>query len=130
APAVDALLEVAGPGRCPELAMVELRLMGGALGRPAAVPNSVAGREGAYSLFTLGVLAPPVAALVPAAGQRVHDALSPWSTGTALVNFLGGETTPEQLLRAWAPEARERLLRVKRRVDPANLFRFGHALCG
>jgi FAD/FMN-containing dehydrogenase len=130
APAVDALLEVAGPGRGHALAMVELRLMGGAVGRPATPPNAVAGREGAYSLFTLGVLAPEVAAEVPAAGDRVHEALSPWGTGTALVNFLGGDTTPEQLLAAWRPEDRERLLRVKHAVDPHNLFRFGHALVG
>ena len=48
---IDTLLEVAGPDADVPLAMVELRLMGGALSRPPEVPNAVAGREGAYSFW-------------------------------------------------------------------------------
>ncbi len=128
AEAVDALLDVAGPGSTSPLAMVELRLMGGALGRQPKVPNAVSGREGAYSLLTLGVLGPEIADLVPGAGAAVHDSLSNWSTGTVPVNWLGDADTPEQVARAWTPEVHSRLLRIKHEVDPANLFRFGHAL--
>ena len=46
---VDALLAVAGPGVDVPLALVELRLMGGALARPATIPNAVAGRDGAFA---------------------------------------------------------------------------------
>ncbi len=129
APAVEAILEAAGPGRSPELVMVELRLMGGAVARPAAPPNAVPGREGAYSLFTLGVLAPPVGPAVVAAGERVHAATAPWSTGTALATLVG-DATPAELAALWQPEDHARLLRVKHAVDPDNLFRFGHALVG
>src|SRR3954454_6867202 len=54
AEAVDALFAAAGPDVDVPLVFAEVRHMGGALGRPAAVPNAVAGREGAFSLFVLG----------------------------------------------------------------------------
>jgi len=128
--AVDALLGSAGEGLAPHLAMVELRLMGGALGRPARIPNAVSGREGAYSLLTLGVLAPGGAEAVQAEAKRVHEALAPWSTGTAPVNWLGPSATPAEIAAAWRPEVFQRLLAIKERVDPTNMFRFGHAIVG
>lgn len=127
ADAVDTLLAVAGPDSGAPLAMVEIRLMGGALGRQPQVPNAVSGREGAFTLFTLGVLAPGIEGLVPAAGLGVLAAMAPWATGTTLVNWLG-TATPAEVARAWRPEAHARLLAVKRTVDPGNVFRFGHAL--
>ncbi|MFZ2013265.1 MAG: FAD-binding oxidoreductase [Nocardioides sp.] len=126
--AVERLLDVAGPDSGSSLAMVELRLMGGALRREPRVPNAVSGRGGAYSLLTLGVLAPGLEDLVPRSGAGVHDALTPWSTDTVPVNWLGDATTPEQVARAWHQDVHARLLQVKHEVDPANLFRFGHAL--
>ena len=128
AAAVDALLAEAGPQTAGPLAMVELRLMGGAMSRMPEVPNAVSGREGVYSVLTLGVLAPEIAAAVPAAGAAVHGALGPWSTGTVPVNWLGDAYCPEDVARAWTPEVHDRLLRIKHQVDPQNLFRFGHAL--
>ena len=125
---VDALLRTAGPGSGSPLAMVEVRLMGGALGRQPAVPNAVSGREGAFSLLTLGVLAPGLGDAVVEAGSAVHDALAPWCTGTVPVNWLGDAETPEAVARAWRPEVHARLLRIKQQVDPANLFRHGHRL--
>jgi hypothetical protein len=125
---VDALLAVAGPARDVPLVMVELRQLGGALSRQPAVPNAVAGREGAYSAFVLGALVPGAADAVPAAGARVLEALGPWAPGTSLLNFLGDATTPERVASAWTPEVHQRLLAVKQAVDPDDLFRFGHAL--
>ena len=55
--AVDALLAAAGPQLEIPLIMAEIRLMGGALGRPAKVPNAVAGRE--RRLLGAGRSAPP-----------------------------------------------------------------------
>ena len=61
--------------------MAELRLMGGALGRPAAVPNAVAGREGAFSVAVVAPAPPPLAATAHAVTDGVLRALEPWSTG-------------------------------------------------
>ena len=124
---VEALLAVAGRASRP-LAMVELRLMGGALGRHPSVPNAVAGREGAYSVLALGALAPGLEELVPALGGAVLDALAPWCTGTSLLNWLGETSGPAEVARAWRPEVFQRLREVKRAIDPGDVFRFGHAI--
>lgn len=126
--AVEALLAAAGPEAHAPLAMVELRLMGGALGRQPRVSNAVAGREGAYTLLALGVLAPGLEDVVPEAGAGVLEAMEPWSTGTSLLNWLGETTTPAEVARAWQPEVHARLMTVKRAIDPDDVFCFGHAL--
>ena len=117
---VDRLLAVAGPDVEVPLAVLEVRLMGGALGRPAQVPNAVAGRDGAYSLSVIAPAPPPLADIAPAIASATIDALAPWSTGTSLVNFAGGH--PDSLTRAWPPDVLQRLRDVKAAVDPANLF--------
>jgi hypothetical protein len=126
--AVEALLAVAGPQANKLLTMVEVRLMGGALARQPAVPNAVAGREGAYTLLTLGALPPGLEERVAEMGESILHAMAPWSTGTSLLNWLGETSTPAQVARAWRPDVHRRLMTVKRAVDPANVFRFGHAL--
>lgn len=116
--AVSALLAVAGPDVDVPLAMAELRLMGGALARPAAVTNAVAGREGAWSLMAVAPAPPPLADVAPLVTGGVVEAMAPWSTGTSLVNFVGlGDAE-----QAWRPEVRDRLATIQREVDPANLF--------
>jgi hypothetical protein len=116
---IDTLLAVAGPQVDAPLAVVEMRLMGGALRRPAAVPNAVAGREGAFSLSVIAPAPPPLRAVAPQIAAGIVDALRPWSTGTSLVNFAGHADTEG---RVWAPDVLERLRRVKTMVDPRNTF--------
>jgi FAD/FMN-containing dehydrogenase len=118
AESIEALLAVAGPGVDVPVVQVELRLMGGALGRPAEVPNAVAGREGAYALTVVAPAPPPLRDIAPVVADAVVSALEPWSTGTSLVNFAGNGDASS----AWTPEVLERLRRVKAAVDPGNLF--------
>ncbi|HLM05745.1 MAG TPA: FAD-binding oxidoreductase [Blastococcus sp.] len=124
---VDALLATAGPQLDIPLIMAEIRLMGGALGRPAAVPNAVAGRDGAYSVLVLGPAVPELAQVVPAVGKGVLRALMPWAAPGVLTNFLGDVTGPAEVLNAWPTDAQRRLVEVKRTVDPTGVFSFGHA---
>lgn len=129
--AVDALIEAAGPGVDVPLIFAEVRHMGGALGRPAQVPNAVAGREGAFSLFVLGPGAPGIKDAAAAAGTRVIDALRPWHTGGRLFNFLGTtDVGPTAVARAYPADVAARLQELKDRFDPHNTFRHGHALKG
>ncbi|MFI0544913.1 FAD-binding oxidoreductase [Streptomyces sp. WSLK1-3] len=124
---VDALVAAAGPDRDIPLLMVELRQLGGALSRPASPPNAVAGREDAYSVHLVGPLVPGLDEVVPAVGTGILEALAPWTAGTALLNFLGA-TTPKELAAVWSADVHARLLDIKEKVDPDNLFRVGHAL--
>ncbi|HET6826960.1 MAG TPA: FAD-binding oxidoreductase [Amnibacterium sp.] len=123
-----ALLEVAGPGVHTPLLLIELRQMGGALGRPSAVRDAVSGRDAAWCVSALGVPMPPIAELVPAAVEGVLNALRPWATGFTMVNFHGRPGDATDRARAWPPEAYEAITRAKRRYDPDNLMRFGHAV--
>ena len=125
---IDRLLEAIRPTEAGPIVMTEIRLLGGALGRQPAVPNAVAGREGAYSVLVLGVLIPGTERQLDTEGGAIIQALAPWQSGTTLLNFLGNKTDPAEVAKAWRPEVHERLLEIKRRNDPDNLFRHGHAL--
>ena len=120
AEAIDAVLAVAGPDVPAPLAMVELRLLGGALAREPEVPNAVTGRDAAYSVFAIGVpFGVPVEA-ARAATAAVTDAVAPWTCG-GLINFLGAATA-EQVGRIWDDATRARLLGIRESVDPTGLF--------
>lgn len=121
AAAIDALLAAAGPGVEVPLIMVEVRQLGGAIARPAAVPNAVAGRDAAFSVLALGPMAGPLAETMPAITQAVVDGLAPWAARGGLLNFLGS-ANPERVGRMWNEADRARLLAARARVDPMGLF--------
>jgi hypothetical protein len=124
---VDALLDVAGPQLDIPLVMVEIRQLGGALGRPAKVPNAVPGRDANWVGFVLGPGVPELAQVVPAVGRGVLAALQPWASPGSLINHLGDVSGPEEVAAAYPPATIARLREVKRTVDPAGVFSFGHA---
>jgi FAD/FMN-containing dehydrogenase len=117
--AVDVLVDQAGPeAGAPYL--VELRAWGGALSRPPAVPNAVAGRDAAWSLLAISD---------PAIENRTRRdellaAMAPWATGTTFLNFNGVEDgSIDAVRRAYRPVDLARLQHLKARYDPDNLFR-------
>jgi len=123
AEAVDALLAVAGPDVPTPLAMVEVRLLGGAIARRPEVDNAVAGRDAAFSVFAVGApFGPPVEA-VRAATEAVVASVAPWTCG-GLLNFLG-EGTPDRIAQIWDGTQRARLQTVRDRVDPTGVFGLG-----
>jgi FAD binding domain/Berberine and berberine like len=128
AEAVDALLAMAGPDSNSRLLKVELRQLGGALHEQATVPNAVTGRDAAYSLFMLGISAPGRRDEMENSGDSILRAIAPWAAPTTLVNFLGTATSPAEVRAVWREPERERLVKIKRTIDPENMFRFGHAL--
>ncbi|MFU8872849.1 FAD-binding oxidoreductase [Micromonospora sp. SL4-19] len=126
AEAVDALIAVAGPHVEVPLAMVELRLLGGALARPAAVPNAVSGRGGAFSLLGIGPLLPGLEQVVPAVVRSVLDALEPFAApDVALANFQGSLEATAGPYGLWSGADAERLSEIKERYDPAGMFGAG-----
>lgn len=120
AAAVDALLATAGPQVDVPLVMVELRLLGGAIGRPPAVPNAVAGRDAAFSVYSLGLLAGPPVEVVAASCAAVVEALRPWEHG-GLLNLLG-QAGPDRVGRLWDEADRARLRAVRTAHDPLGVF--------
>jgi len=47
-------------------------------------------------------------------------------TGAGYVNYSPVDESSERVQAAYGPERYERLVAVKRRLDPANVFRFNH----
>ena len=126
--ALDALLEAAGSDVEIPLVMVEIRHLGGALGREPAVPNAVPGRGAKFSFWCLGPMFPGLDAIVPGVGHHMLDVMRPWAAPERLMNFLGDAWSKDEVASCWPAETYARLSTIKKAVDPGNLFRHGHAL--
>ncbi|HEX5825333.1 MAG TPA: FAD-binding oxidoreductase [Candidatus Limnocylindrales bacterium] len=59
--------------------------------------------------------------------RRVNDIVAPLSlTGGGYVNYSPVDETAERVMASYGPERYARLVAVKRRLDPDNVFRFNH----
>jgi hypothetical protein len=128
--AIDKLVELAGVESESPLAMLELRQLGGALASAPADLSPISRRDSRFIMFGLGISPTPEA--TPEVAQRIHEHLArlavemrPYETGATYVNFLDlGDWDPERTQSAYSPEDFERLVELKNRYDPDNLFRF------
>lgn len=126
--AADAILAQAGPEANASY-VLELRHLGGAFARPPEVPSAVGGRDAAFSLFTASLFTPDELDDVRREHDALHAALAPWSTGGALLNFMGiDQVTPDRVRTAFAPADFARLQDLKATYDPDDLFRINHRL--
>ncbi len=124
----QAFVELTGAESGCTLANVEIRALGGAFDREPQVPNSVPSRGLPYVVFGFAVGASDQAETLRAGLARVVDGLAPWAAEQNMVNFLSpDEATDTEAVRAvYGAERFDRLASVKRRYDPANVFRFNH----
>jgi hypothetical protein len=100
--------------------------MGGAMGRPSAVPNAVGLREARYCLRFVTPLDFATLDVAHAAHRRFYDSLGPQSVGRTLNFMYGEELTPDQVRDGYAAEDYARLAALKAVYDPTNLFRWHH----
>jgi hypothetical protein len=124
---VDSILELAGPqARCP-LEFVELRQLGGALGRQIGPPNAVGNREAAFAVWVMSMGEPSVGDPESAYAERMLADLQPWSTGRTFLNFIStADTARERVPRAYSPRTYARLRELKAAYDPENVSRLNH----
>jgi len=126
AEAIDRLLAVAGPESGSPQLLVELRQLGGAVAAGGArhgnaVPGAFAGSDAAFSLFVVGVEAPPIAEAVRAHGDALSVAMAPWLTGFVLPNFApGGDAA--RFRRVFPAETLARLRAISTTYDPAGVL--------
>ena len=118
---IDALVAAAGPGSGSPLLSVEVRQLGGALGRPAAGGGAVSHLNADFALFGIGIaMTPEMGTAAAAHVETVREVLAPWEAETTYLNFAEREVAGD---RIFGPYAHHRLRAVKAAYDPADLFR-------
>ena len=123
--AIDALVEGAGAGSGSPLLSVEVRQLGGALARTPGRLNPMGSGGARYSLNAIGAKFTPEMALgVEAHVARLVDAVRPYATGETFLNFMEVDPARYRVRAAYPPEDWERLVALKNRFDPQDLFRF------
>jgi hypothetical protein len=104
--------------------MLELRHLGGALARPAAVPNAVGHRDAAFNVFTSAYPGPGFEAAA-AMQTELYRRLLPWTGGRSNYNFTARpDGRPTDARSAFEAPVLTHLQAVKAAYDPENLFRF------
>jgi FAD/FMN-containing dehydrogenase len=119
-------VEVAGAGSGSPLEVLEIRHLGGALGREPARPSAIGHRDSRFIMMGIGATpTPEVAGRIRTHLAHVAETMRPFTTGATYVNFLDlDEASPEMVRAAYSPEVWERLVELKDRYDPENVFRF------
>lgn len=125
---VDAFLAEAGPDARTSLAMAELRQLGGALGRPADGAGVLSHLDGQFVVFA-GAMALDADTAVQgiADADRLTEALAPFDNGRVYLNFAERAVSTRP---AYATDRWQRLVAVRRAVDPQGLFAANHPIDG
>jgi FAD/FMN-containing dehydrogenase len=128
--AIDTILRYGIPaGGPPLLTFVEVRHAGGAIERVDAQSTAYSNRAERHILEAVGMAPTPqaVEAIEQYAGALKRD-LQPVLTGRVYMNFLEGSEARERTRDGYSPDAYQRLVALKHRYDPDNLFRYGYDL--
>jgi len=120
----DAVAELIAENALSPLSVLELRLLGGAMARPADGHGALAILNGSLSVFASGPVFDADAA--PAIANRLEHLrarLAPWTVPQALLNASGGGVDPA---RAFDDGTWERLRRVQDAFDADRLIVSNH----
>jgi FAD/FMN-containing dehydrogenase len=121
-PVIDAVLAAVERLPSPH-AEVLIAHLGGAISRVENDLTAYAHRDAEYVVNLHGHWTDPADDEAGVAWARdLFDAIAPHATGGTYVNFLS-EEGPERVQDAYPPAVWSRLVEVKRRYDPDNLFR-------
>jgi len=120
--AVDALLDLTGPGSDSPQILVEVRQMGGATARGGDHESAFCARDTAYSLLTVGIAGTPG---LESHSAAVLEAMSPWTGGHRMPNFT---FDPEDYADAYDESTQSRLRRAIRTYDPHGVMAIGRVL--
>lgn len=122
---IDKLLPALRVGERSFVVEVEMRHLGGALAAFPPSGSSVGCPQGKFWLNAIAAYRSP-AESAPAAQDvaKIKEAVGPFCTGRVFLNGLGGPAGCLRVRSAYAPENYTRLVALKRKYDPGNLFRF------
>jgi hypothetical protein len=125
-PAVDAIL--AGVEGAPStLSAVLLQPLGGEFGRVGAMDTALGHRDAEWGIQVLAQWLEPERDTSNRAWVRAFtDALSPWARPAGFPNFIADANDAAGVRSAYGTERYARLVEVKDRWDPQNVFRLNH----
>jgi FAD binding domain/Berberine and berberine like len=124
--AIDGLVRAAGSASASPLVSLEVRQLGGELGRARPENGAFAAVAAGYALYAVGIApTPAAAAAVTAHLEDLTAVMGPWATERVYLNFAETRRDPRRL---WDESAYDRLRRIKAEVDPTNLIRSNHSL--
>ncbi len=122
--AIAALVKSAGSGSGSPLLSVEVRHLGGALGRREPGHGAAAALNASFALFAVGIAATPeMGAAAKAHVEVVRAAMAQWDSGRDYLNFTERRERGERL---FGERTFRRLQAVKGKVDPDDVFRSNH----
>jgi FAD/FMN-containing dehydrogenase len=120
--AIEAIVDSFASAVPPPFAAVAIEHLGGAISRVGEGDTAFSQRHATHSLLVLRVWQDPAESAENMAwGRACYDAAEPFLENGVYVNYLGDEG--EARVRAAYGANYERLVEVKTRYDPANLFR-------
>ncbi|WP_372736079.1 FAD-binding oxidoreductase [Nocardioides sp.] len=122
AEAVDALLDLAGPGSASPQVFVEVRQMGGAVAREGEHESAFNSRGAGYSLLSIGIADAPG---VEDHALSILEAMKPWTGGYRLPNFT---FSADEYADAYSEATLERLRRTIREYDPQGVMAIGRSI--
>ncbi len=124
AEAINALLEIAGPGVETPLLAVDLRHLGGAVGRPDPKGGAVNHLPGRFLLYAVGITPTPDAVRgVESHVAALKEALAPWSAKRDYLNF---RDSADAASRFYDEATIDRLAAVRTAHDPKQVVRANH----
>ena len=124
--AIDALVAKAGAGTGSPLMIVEIRQMGGAMGRVPEGAGALEKIDGKFLAFTGGLTFEPGAfEVVERAAREAMALLAPYSRGRTYLNFSERVTNTRS---AYSVETHQRLQAVKARYDSEALVHGNHRI--
>jgi FAD/FMN-containing dehydrogenase len=120
---IDVLLDHCDFPTPSPLSRIFIEHLGGAMGRVPADATAFVHRAAPFDLIVIAGGFPPEQAEANVRWARAtSDAMRPFMSGAAYVNYLGPDATREAVQSAYGP-AYSRLVALKDRYDPTNIFR-------
>ena len=120
--AIDLLVEEFSSVPAPHTHLV-IEQMGGAVSQIGEDETAIGHRDAPYNLILIGIWAEPAEDERNISWlRRLWEALRPFSSGGVYVNYQMGDEE-NRVRAAYGPEKYERLVALKNKYDPTNLFR-------
>ena len=123
---IDEIAGLGTSGALDALLSVELRQLGGAIGRPTPGQGAVGHFDAAYAMFAVGIApVPPAKQAVMAAIGMVIAALEQHRSATSYINVHERPTDPAGV---YPSTVHRRLAELKRWYDPTDVIRSNHPI--